>query len=125
MASVHFAPARAKQWWTETVRFLTCLHLKYKLNKTKRSIEIFEDIKNRKILPLHLSRNDLDEIKPLPAAIKPSTKTNRRVYPLATGCIEFDMQSRNETKKKSSCLQSKMFSPKVLEKIQNENSSFA
>lgn len=91
MASVQFSPARAKQWWTETVKFLTFLHLKYKINKSKRYIEIFEDIKNRKILPLHLSRTDLDNgDKPLTTVLKQSIKHNRKIYPLAMGSIEFD-----------------------------------
>lgn len=116
MASVEFTPARAKQWWTETVRFLTFLHLKYKLNKTKRYIEIFEDIKSRKILPLHLSRTDLDDTKPSMSMVKSTTKSNRKVYPLATGCVEFDAVPENNIKKELIISQSKKVPLKVMEK---------
>lgn len=91
ITSVQFPPHRAKQWWSETREFVKFLHLQYKLDLVKRSVEIFDDIKNRKIDPLRLTRSISIDAKYINKSFsKFSLKSNRLLYPLAKNDIEFE-----------------------------------
>lgn len=80
MASMRFKAIRAKKWWTETITFLNSIRSTHKM----QSLHIFNEIEQRNIEPLHLTRISS------PDTTRTSIRRYRRAYPLSTGCIDFD-----------------------------------
>lgn len=71
---------RAKKWWVETMSFLNSIRSTHKM----KSLHIFDEIEQRKIEPLHLTRISS------PDTARTSTRRYRQTYPLSTGCIDFE-----------------------------------
>lgn len=64
------------------MEYIKQFHLKNKMDASKRTIEIFEDIQNDNIKPLRLTREQSD------SPVRRIDKHNRYLYPISTIILE-------------------------------------